>query len=67
MTTLANAICKAKKLAQKTQGRVYVVFDLAYLDEPPDRSYYTATEEEADTFFADCEIVDAVEPEDIVP
>lgn len=67
MTTLANAIHKAKKLAQKTQARVYVVFDPAYLDEPPDRSYYAATEEETDTFFAGCEIVDAVEPRDMVP
>ena len=66
MTTLANAIYKAKKLAQEKQATAYVIFDPSHLDEPPDRAYYAATEEEADTFFQDCEIVDTVEPEDIV-
>lgn len=66
MTTLTNAIYKAKKLAQKTQDTAYVIFDPTHLDEPPDRSYYAATAEEAETYFQDCEIVDAVEPEDIV-
>jgi hypothetical protein len=66
MTTLANAIHHAKKLAQKKQATAYVIFDPSHLDEPPDRAYYAATEEEADTFFAGCEIVDTVEPEDIV-
>lgn len=66
MTTLANAIYQAKKLAQKTQATAYVIFDPSHLDDPPDLAYYAATEEEADTFFQDCEIVDTVEPEDIV-
>jgi hypothetical protein len=66
MTTLANAIHKAKKLALEKQATAYVIFDPAYLDNPPDRSYYAATEDEVNTFFAGCEIVDTVEPEDIV-
>jgi hypothetical protein len=66
MTTLANAIHKAKKLALKTQATAYVIFDPSHLDNPPDLAYYAATEEEAETFFAGCEIVDSVEPEDIV-
>jgi hypothetical protein len=65
MTTLANAIHQAKKLAQKTQATAYVIFDPTHLDNPPDLAHYAATGEEADTFFAGCEIVDAVEPEDI--
>ncbi len=67
MTTLANAIYKAKKLAQKKQATAYVIFDPSHLDNPPDLAYYAATDEDAETFFAGCEIVDAVEPEDIVP
>lgn len=66
MTTLANAIHKAKKLAQKTEATTYVIFDPSHLDNPPDLAYYAATEEDADTFFDGCEIVDTVEPEDIV-
>ena len=66
MTTLANAIHKAKKLALETQATAYVIFDPSHLDNPPDLAYYAATEEEADTFYAGCEIVDTVEPEDIV-
>jgi hypothetical protein len=66
MTTLANAIHHAKKLALKTQATAYVIFDPTHLDNPPDLAYYAATDEEAETFFQGCEIVDAVEPEDIV-
>ena len=66
MTTLANAIYHAKKLAQKTPATAYVIFDPSHLDNPPDLAYYAATEEDADTYFAGCEIVDTVEPEDIV-
>jgi hypothetical protein len=66
MTTLANAIYKAKKLAQKTQATAYVIFDPTHLDNPPELAYYAATDEEAETYFTGCEIVDAVEPEDIV-
>ena len=44
----------------------YVIFDPSHLDNPPDLAYYAATEEETDTFYAGCEIVDTVEPEDIV-
>ncbi len=66
MTTLANAIYKAKKLALEKQATAYVVFDPTHLDNPPDRAYYAATEEEVDTFFQGCQIVDTVEPEDIV-
>lgn len=64
MATLANAIHKARKLAQRTQATAYVIFDLAYLDNPPDFAYYAASEEDVNTFFAGCEIVDAVEPEE---
>ena len=42
------------------------MFDPSALDEPPAYAYYPATEEEADTYYAGCEIVDAVEPEEIV-
>ena len=35
MTTLANAIHKAKKLAQETQATAYVIFDPTHLDNPP--------------------------------
>ena len=66
MTTLANAIHHAKKLAQETQATAYVIFDPSHLENPPDLAYYAATGEEADTFFAGCEIVYIVEPEDIV-
>ena len=66
MTTLANAIHKAKKLAQEKQVTVYIIFDPTHLDNPPPLAYYVATEEEAETFFAGCEIVDTVEPEDIL-
>jgi hypothetical protein len=66
MTTLANAIHKAKKLALETQATAYVIFDPSHLDSPPGLAYYASTEEEAETFFAGCEIVDSVEPEDIV-
>jgi hypothetical protein len=48
------------------QATAYVIFDPSHLDNPPDLAYYAATEEEAETFFAGCEIVDSVEPEDIV-
>ena len=66
MTTFANAIHKARKLAQETQATIYVIFDPTHLDNPPDLAYYAATAEEVETFFQDCEIVDTVEPEDIV-
>ena len=67
MTTLANAIYKAKKLAQEKQATAYVIFDPTHLDNPPPLAYYAATEEEGETFFTGCEIVDTVEPEDILP
>lgn len=64
MTTRANALHKARKLAKATQTTSYVIFDPAHLDNPPELAYYAATAEDAETFFAGCEIVDTVEPED---
>lgn len=64
MTTRANAIHRARKLARERQETIYVVFDPSALDQPPALAYYPATGEEVDTFFGGCEIVAAVEPED---
>jgi hypothetical protein len=63
MATLKDANERAKKLANKIDGPVYVVFDISYRDCPRDESYYIATNYEADTVFAGCEIVSAYWPE----
>ena len=65
MTTRANAIHQARQLARAKQETIYVVFDPTAIDAPPDRAFYPAAGEEVDTFYGGCEIVAAVEPEEI--
>ena len=66
MTSRANAIQRARKLAAETQETAYVVYDPSMIDWPK-HAYYPATAAEVDTYYAGCRIVATVEPEEEAP